>query len=227
MVSVFLFVPNLIGYIRVISAALAFYYIDSFVLFFIFYSISAWLDIADGYAARALNQKSKFGAVLDMVTDRASTSCLIVVLTTYYPTYLPFFLFMIALDIMSHIAHINSSLLRGVGHKVVNLKQHWLIRLYYTSRLVLGFLCFGNEGFFVALYVQHFTNAALIPCGPLAPVCVQVFGTPVLGWVTAVAFFFFFPIMAVKQFINCVQLYQASVDIVEIDENDILLLKQK
>lgn len=34
------------------------------------YGISCLLDAADGHAARALKQTSKFGAVLDMVTDR-------------------------------------------------------------------------------------------------------------------------------------------------------------
>lgn len=34
------------------------------------YCISCLLDAVDGQAARALNQTSKFGAVLDMVTDR-------------------------------------------------------------------------------------------------------------------------------------------------------------
>jgi phosphatidylglycerophosphate synthase len=34
------------------------------------YVISCLLDAVDGYAARALSQTSKFGAVLDMVTDR-------------------------------------------------------------------------------------------------------------------------------------------------------------
>ena len=34
------------------------------------YCISCLLDAADGHAARALGQASKFGAVLDMVTDR-------------------------------------------------------------------------------------------------------------------------------------------------------------
>lgn len=34
------------------------------------YGVSCLLDAVDGMAARALNQTSKFGAVLDMVTDR-------------------------------------------------------------------------------------------------------------------------------------------------------------
>jgi CDP-diacylglycerol--inositol 3-phosphatidyltransferase len=34
------------------------------------YAVSSFLDVADGQAARRLGQTSKFGAVLDMVTDR-------------------------------------------------------------------------------------------------------------------------------------------------------------
>lgn len=39
----------------------------------ILYGISCLLDAVDGQAARALGQTSKFGAVLDMVTDRCAT----------------------------------------------------------------------------------------------------------------------------------------------------------
>ena len=42
------------------------------------YGISCLLDAADGHAARALGQTSKFGAVLDMVTDR----CVVLSMTT-------------------------------------------------------------------------------------------------------------------------------------------------
>lgn len=35
------------------------------------YCVSALLDAVDGMAARALGQTSKFGAILDMVTDRS------------------------------------------------------------------------------------------------------------------------------------------------------------
>lgn len=38
----------------------------------VLYFISSILDVADGKAARALDQTSKFGAVLDMVTDRCA-----------------------------------------------------------------------------------------------------------------------------------------------------------
>jgi CDP-diacylglycerol--inositol 3-phosphatidyltransferase len=38
----------------------------------------------DGWCARKFNQVSTFGAVLDMVTDRVSTACLLVILSQIY-----------------------------------------------------------------------------------------------------------------------------------------------
>jgi CDP-diacylglycerol--inositol 3-phosphatidyltransferase len=39
--------------------------------------LSGLLDAVDGHAARLLNQSSKFGAMLDMLTDRCATMCLL------------------------------------------------------------------------------------------------------------------------------------------------------
>ncbi|RYR22669.1 hypothetical protein Ahy_B03g067974 isoform D [Arachis hypogaea] len=58
-------------------------------------------DAVDGWAARKFNQVSTFGAVLDMVTDRISTACLLVVLSQVYKPGL-IFLSLLALDIASH-----------------------------------------------------------------------------------------------------------------------------
>ncbi|KAK7693355.1 CDP-diacylglycerol-inositol 3-phosphatidyltransferase [Cerrena zonata] len=69
--NVFLFVPNLIGYFRIILAGVALHFMNYHPKYCtIAYGISCLLDAADGHAARALKQTSKFGAVLDMVTDR-------------------------------------------------------------------------------------------------------------------------------------------------------------
>lgn len=69
--NVFLFVPNIIGYIRVITAGASLYYMPIHPkVCTVLYFVSCILDAVDGQAARALNQTSKFGAVLDMVTDR-------------------------------------------------------------------------------------------------------------------------------------------------------------
>lgn len=83
--NVFLFVPNLIGagaagpsvtdsnpgYSRIILAGVSLTYMSTHPKFCTFtYVISCLLDAVDGMTARALGQTSKFGAVLDMVTDR-------------------------------------------------------------------------------------------------------------------------------------------------------------
>ena len=60
------------GYSRVILAAVALYFMSYHPKYCtIAYCVSCLLDAADGHAARALGQTSKFGAVLDMVTDRS------------------------------------------------------------------------------------------------------------------------------------------------------------
>ena len=87
------------------------------------YCVSCLLDAADGHAARAMNQTSKFGAVLDMVTDRlvslpfmfsctahkgdcrCTTSTLLCYLSSAYPKYVIAFQFLITLDFSSHYMH--------------------------------------------------------------------------------------------------------------------------
>ena len=51
---------------------------------------------------RALGQTSELGRVLDMVTDRVSTTGLCVVLAHLYPAYLAHFCALIFLDLFSH-----------------------------------------------------------------------------------------------------------------------------
>jgi len=144
--NVFLFIPNLIGqsrstrtssspvaknaslsgYSRVILAGVALHYMSYHPKYCtLAYGISCLLDAVDGHAARALGQTSKFGAVLDMVTDRCvfrmpmyrsqraegicrfrcTTSCLLCYLASAYPDYAILFQFLIALDFSSHYMH--------------------------------------------------------------------------------------------------------------------------
>ena len=70
-VSPFVAVPGCQGYTRVILAALAMHYMSYHPKYStLAYCVSQLLDAVDGHVARALGQASKFGAVLDMVTDR-------------------------------------------------------------------------------------------------------------------------------------------------------------
>lgn len=94
-----------LGYVRVILAIFAFYYIRQPELFLPLYGTSCLLDVADGYAARWLGQCSRFGSVLDMVTDRCSTAGLLCHLCSVYPQWTLAFQLLIALDLSSHYMH--------------------------------------------------------------------------------------------------------------------------
>merc|ERR1711881_542088 len=129
------------------------------------YALSSLLDIFDGYAARYLNQCSKFGAVLDMLTDRVATASLIICLSHFYPNYMVWFQLWVMLDICSHWAHQLASVIRGdQSHKnSSDKKRHFILRLYYTSRSFLFFMCAMTETFFCSLYLMNFTDGPMVP----------------------------------------------------------------
>jgi phosphatidylglycerophosphate synthase len=107
MVSTWWYVPNLIGYARIITGLWSLVYAfdqSAHHKFFMLYAISYGLDAVDGVAARALKQTSRFGALLDMVTDRFCTAALLAVLAHLYPECHVYFLWLMVLDIVSHWA---------------------------------------------------------------------------------------------------------------------------
>merc|ERR1711939_414094 len=164
------------------------------------YMLSQLLDAADGYAARKLGQSSTFGAVLDMVTDRASTTCLCVVLAHFYPQYILGFTALVTLDMFSHWYHMYASLLLGLGsHKECT---NPLLRFYY-NKAVLFLACAGTESWYMALYVLAHTEGDL------------VLGVPLVR----LAFYVCSPVCAFKQVCNLVQMYVACQAIVEHDES--------
>ncbi|XP_047468671.1 uncharacterized protein LOC125024933 [Penaeus chinensis] len=68
--SILLYVPNLIGYTRLLLLLLAFCLLPASPASFVtLYSISITLDGFDGYAARKLHQCSLFGAWFDVILD--------------------------------------------------------------------------------------------------------------------------------------------------------------
>ncbi|XP_047428519.1 CDP-diacylglycerol--inositol 3-phosphatidyltransferase [Mugil cephalus] len=155
--NIFLFVPNLIGYARVVLALLSFFLMPCCPWPAVFcYLLSAVLDAFDGHAARALNQSTKFGAMLDMLTDRCATMCLLVNLSLIYPSYTFLFQLSMCLDIASHWLHLHSSTVKGsTSHKTIDLSGNPILRIYYTSKPVLFVMCAGNELFFCLLYLLH------------------------------------------------------------------------
>ncbi|KAM0753771.1 CDP-diacylglycerol-inositol 3-phosphatidyltransferase [Meredithblackwellia eburnea MCA 4105] len=231
--NIFLFVPNLIGYTRVVLAAASLTYMSSHPKFCTFaYSISCLLDAVDGQAARALGQTSKFGAILDMVTDRCTTSCLLCFLASTYTSYALLFQFLISLDFSSHYIHMYASLVSGsTSHKTVTKEQSWILWSYYNNSTTLFVFCAGNELFFVALYLMHSYKQtlglerlistispsllSLIQQTPYHQQIIKAIAN--VSWPQVIALITF-PICAMKQAINCVQFWKASKLLVEADQ---------
>jgi hypothetical protein len=102
------------------------------------YSVSCLLDALDGYAARYFEQSTRFGAVLDMVTDRCTTACLLVFLSSAWPRWALLFQGLISLDLASHYIHMYATLIMGgaeTSHKNVDKSRSWILNLYYTNKV--------------------------------------------------------------------------------------------
>jgi len=197
--NIFLFVPNLIGYGRIGLAILSFYYMPTnHVVASWCYILSGFLDAFDGHAARKYNQSTKFGAMLDMLTDRCATMCLLATLCTFYPKWMFFFQMSMTIDIACHWIHLHTSLLQGSkSHKFVDGSGNPVMRLYYTSKPVLFCMCAGNELFYASLYLLHFTQ------GPY--------------YIFSMIAVFTFPIAIGKLAIALVQGYLACVNLASVD----------
>ncbi|KAF4126403.1 CDP-diacylglycerol--inositol 3-phosphatidyltransferase [Geosmithia morbida] len=165
--NIFLFWPNIIGYSRIVLAVASLYYMPLHPrTCSVLYSISCLLDALDGYAARAFDQSTRFGAVLDMVTDRCTTSCLLVFLSSAFPRWAIVFQSLIAIDFASHYMHMYATLVVGgvdSSHKNIDKSQSWFLNLYYSNKAVLFTFCALNELFFIALYLLSFSSPYLSP----------------------------------------------------------------
>ena len=203
MVSVFLFVPNLIVYARILLVIVGFAAASrDYRVTVASYLISRLLlDVADGLAARAFNQRSTFGTILDMVTDCASTTCLCVVMAPLYPEHVLFLVLLVGLDLFSHWFHMSTSLLLGLdSHKECT---NALLRCYYWKP-VLYLTVSGTELWYMSLFVLKHTNGPLVPGLGVSLV-------PGL-------YYLCLPIWAFKQVVNVVQFAVACLVLVEHDE---------
>ncbi|KAK2629908.1 hypothetical protein QTJ16_000728 [Diplocarpon rosae] len=165
--NIFLFYPNIIGYVRIVLAFASLYYMPLHPrTCSLLYSISCLLDALDGYAARHFEQSTRFGAVLDMVTDRCTTACLLVFLSSAWPRWALLFQGLISLDLASHYVHMYATLIMGgseTSHKKVDKSRSYILNLYYTNKTVLFLFCALNEVFFIALYLLSFSSPLLSP----------------------------------------------------------------
>lgn len=212
--NVFVFIPNIIDYFRVAFAFGAFFFMKTNpLLTSVLYIISGLLDAVDGHFARMLNQSSKLGAMLDMLIDRATTMCLCAALCHFYPNYMLFFQAYMAIDIVSHWFHVQSSLMAGAtSHKMLDLSANPILRYYYHNRMILFVMCAANELFFCMLYLCYFQD------GPAVFLGIGLWR--VILYISA-------PLSFVKTAISMLQLGAAMSNIASIDMNERASLKSK
>lgn len=207
---IFHYIPNYIGYLRVITAVISFQLMKSHPIYCTsIYAFSCLLDALDGHAARYYNQTSRFGAVLDMVTDRCTTSSLICFLCVLYPDYALIFQLLVSLDLASHYMHMYATLQTGgKSHKNIDKESSFLLNLYYTNRKVLFSICAFNELFYIALYLYYF---------PLYNITISGVPYSAAGVLAAICF----PFYLFKQLTNIIQLKRASVMLAQLDVEDL------
>ena len=151
------FWPNIVGYTRVILLLSSFFYLHSnHRRALLLYGVSFFLDVVDGPLARALGQSSRFGALLDMMTDKFSSPSLLNALSTRHPSMAPLLVGCLVLDVASHLMHLQATALAGVrSHK--ETKPRWtLVRWFYEVKPFFIWCCLGHEIFLVALYWLSF-----------------------------------------------------------------------
>ncbi|KAI4304136.1 hypothetical protein MLD38_039687 [Melastoma candidum] len=201
--TVYLYIPNIIGYIRVLMNCVAFAICFSNKrLFSLLYFISFVCDGIDGWCARKFNQVSTFGAILDMVTDRISTACLLVILSQVYRPGLTFLL-LLALDIASHWFQMYSTFLSGkVSHKDVKDSTSWLFRAYYGNRMFMAFCCVACEVLYITLFLlaekptEKLTDV-LVKSVRESPFLLLLLASSIFGW-------------TIKQAVNVIQMKTAA-----------------
>ena len=192
--GIYFYVPNLIGYARIIFMFIAYYFANNNPLyFFIFYALSQGFDMLDGFAARALNQATKFGAMLDMVTDRCSTVGLLLVLSQREKKYTILCHLFIWIDIFSHWTHTLASIQSGASsHKEIK-KGPWLLEFYYKVKLFMVFLIIGAEGYPLSLYLLSFKSL-----------------NHIIKIILKNLNYFLLPLFLTKHYINIIQFFYAA-----------------
>nr|ACO10419.1 CDP-diacylglycerol--inositol 3-phosphatidyltransferase [Caligus rogercresseyi] len=198
--NVLLFIPNLIGYARILLLLLSMALMQShYILCAVCYGLSVGLDMLDGFAARKFHQSSRLGALLDMLTDRCGTLALVFTLGIFYPSFSFFLSLSSLIDISMHWLHTHVSLLKGQSSHKTGLDDSlpFILRFYYENKTFLTYMCCMNEAFYGSLYVSYFT--------------------PGYFYFFYIAAGVTFPFAVLKTGLALLQGYYAALEVVQID----------
>ncbi len=162
--NVFLLLPNIVEYVRLIFLLFAVIFAKIFWLFCLLGAISMLLDALDGFLARTCSQESKLGYILDFTIDRISLLVVVFVYSYHTPQYMPLFCVVLLLDISSHFFYLYAAQIKGMSHKSISCKLPKLLQWYYGKPAVLFMTCFGDQLFMVALvFNQVYPSHTALP----------------------------------------------------------------
>jgi len=229
--SVWLFLPNIIGYVRmatILGAALCGSDPARTPAFFALYAVSYLLDAFDGPAARYLNQTSRFGAVLDMVTDRVATALLLCLLAHAAAAdarhaHASGWLLLLLLDVAAHWVQMYAAGAAGAASHKALPDEPPLLTWYYRRHNLFA-VCLLSEA--------HLVLALLLARGRGALGALPLLGAPLAPWaawgvdadcsttLAAWAWAATAPVCALKQVISLVHLVRASQRVVALDTEE-------
>lgn len=158
-VAVEWYIPNIIGYIRVaLVLACLFVPIKQPYILVSLLITAGLLDNLDGFAARYFQQSSRYGAVLDYLTDRITTVIYVKLLTELLPDYAGIFYFLFMVDMASHMARLYIAMWAEGNHHKEITSEFKLLNWYYPKKSVsamMGFCTHSYELFFIMLILIY------------------------------------------------------------------------
>lgn len=194
--SVVWYVPNLVGYFRILFTIIAVFLLfhDPAIAIFLGF-ISQILDAADGTLARHFGQCSALGIILDYTVDRMFVGCWMIVLTVLYPHLWFLFMFVLSFDLVSHLFHMFASMQQGKNsHKEQDEQQGPLLKLYYSNRIFMFVICLLHDLWILAMVLYYFYPSL----GALVGIIVCV------------------PFVIFKAYIHLIQLISASRSLIHL-----------
>lgn len=175
------------------------------IIFAIIYAISYTFDALDGFFARLMKQNSRFGAGLDMILDRSSTTCLLSILAIRFPQTSPIFFILISLDISSHYLHMLANV--NSSHKITTPENHtYLLHFYYSCPPFLATLCIAHELAALDVYAYSFFTE------PFFSAVYSSLQSPIEWWhyLLGISFLISLPLALLKTIVSLVQLIKAA-----------------
>ncbi|XP_074636565.1 CDP-diacylglycerol--inositol 3-phosphatidyltransferase-like [Acropora palmata] len=159
--NVHLFVPNLIGYARVVLNLSSFYVMQQkpYVTVALNFSGGFLLDIVDGNIARYLDQCSRFGDLLDILVDRCGRIGMMMGLSVLYPQHLFAFQLLVCLEIAGCWSNHYRCMLTSNPTEILQKSRStdpWILRIFFQEPICSLVIC-GQDTCVAMCYLLYFS----------------------------------------------------------------------